>query len=86
MDSIIALIKEICYEEEIKATTRMSSLNIDSLAFVELLIKLENRFDIEFSSDQLVIAAYRTVGDLADCVLNKINRKGIKNEEPKTKR
>lgn len=69
---IITQIKSISFEKSISIHTRLSNLNIDSLLFVEMLIKLENEFNIQFRQEELVLSAFKTVGDLVDCISSNI--------------
>jgi len=38
--------------------------NLDSLRLIELLVKLESEFDIEFEDEELAIGNYETLNDL----------------------
>jgi acyl carrier protein len=49
------------------------NLNIDSLSFVELLIEIENTFNIQFDEDFLLMDAYPNVGSVIDQVKAKIS-------------
>ena len=44
----------------------VEDLGLDSLAFVELIVKIESAFNLEFPSDRLISSAYNTVQSLAE--------------------
>ncbi|MFI1196317.1 phosphopantetheine-binding protein [Micromonospora sp. NPDC020750] len=46
----------------------LAALGVDSLAVVELIVLLENRFSVTFASDMLDWSTFRTVGSIADTV------------------
>lgn len=55
-----------------RADTLDKDLNLDSLAFIELLIELENTFGFAFDEDYLLMQAYPNVGAVIDYVKQKI--------------
>ncbi len=50
----------------------VEDLGVDSLTFMELLISIENRYDIVFDDERLAIDAYQTLEDLTTYVQSKI--------------
>lgn len=49
---------------------------LDSLALVELVFQLEQRFEIELPLDELDIENFRTVGQIASLIENRRRRGG----------
>lgn len=64
-EKVIELLKEKVDEENITSDTKFADLGIDSLDIAELIMNIEDEFDIEMEMD----ASLQTVGD----VVNKIN-------------
>ena len=64
-EKVIELLKEKVDEENITSETKFADLGIDSLDIAELIMNIEDEFDIEMEMD----ASLQTVGD----VVNKIN-------------
>ena len=65
-EKVIELLKEKVDEENITSETKFADLGIDSLDIAELIMNIEDEFDIEMEMD----ASLQTVGD----VVNKINK------------
>lgn len=64
-EKIIEIIKKGCaLEEEIFADTKLKDLSLDSLSFVETIVKIENEFNIEFDFEQLDISSWENVSDI----------------------
>lgn len=41
----------------------------DSLAHIQLVVAMEERFDVKFTSEEIL--AWRNVGEMIDCILTK---------------
>ena len=53
---------------EIGKSENLSSLEIDSIAFVELVVNIEDEFDIEFPDDYLTLEKAGTIKSLCKIV------------------
>ncbi|MBX7146448.1 MAG: acyl carrier protein [Alphaproteobacteria bacterium] len=69
VDSIIEILKSFLKNEQVlSATTNISrDLNLDSLAIMDLMMELEEKFDISIPLN--LVPEIQTIGDLADAVL-----------------
>jgi acyl carrier protein len=69
-EKIIEIIRECCAltEDNITPDTELKDLSLDSLSFVEFIVKLESEFNIEFEDEQLNIRDYATVRDIITAV------------------
>lgn len=76
MENIIEKLNEvICSvtsEEHNKLTSDMSfnQLGLDSLEYMNFIIKVENTFNIEFEDDDLFSDKYEKVGDFVDKIIS----------------
>lgn len=75
-ERILETVREGCaLVEEVTEASYLSELSLDSLAFVEIIVKLENDLAVEFELDELSLDAWETVGDIIACVEEKMNGK-----------
>ena len=75
-DKIIQIIKDACaLEEEVKENSDLKTLSLDSLSFVEMLVNIENEFEIEFEDEELNFFGWENVSDLINAVKEKLNAK-----------
>ena len=59
------IFRDLLKVDEIKPEMELKSLGLDSLDLVEVMMKIEEEFDIEFSNDEML--SFATVADvLAD--------------------
>lgn len=76
MENIIEKLNEVIYsvtsEEHNKLTsdTPFNQLGLDSLEYMNFIIKVENTFNIEFEDDDLFSDKYEKVGDFADKIIS----------------
>ena len=65
-EKIIELLREACALEgkRITAKTKLKDLSLDSLSFIEAIVKIEQAFDIEFEIEQANLVYWKTVGDI----------------------
>jgi acyl carrier protein len=73
IDKLIPVIASIFSNNEIKNVTlhtQFSELGIDSVSFIQLIVEMENEFDIEFSDDDLMISEFETIKDLVARIEN----------------
>ena len=75
-EKIISIIQAACaLEEEINVESELSVLSLDSISFVEIIVKLEEIFGVEFEIDELGIFNWGTVGDIIESVKKKVYAK-----------
>lgn len=58
--------------DEIKPEMELKSLGLDSLDLVEVMMKIEEEFDIEFSNDEML--AFTTVADVVADLEKKLGK------------
>lgn len=60
-------------DSDIKISTRLSKLTIDSMRFVELIFFIENKYSITFEQEKLTIASFKQVKHLIDYIEERQN-------------
>ncbi len=66
---IIATVTEYMDESiNIEYDTDISEININSILFVQLVLKIESEFDVEFDDAMLITSKYKTIGDVVSYV------------------
>ena len=80
-DLIIRILRESCAlpEEEVFESSVLSELSLDSLSFIDALVKIEEISGIEFDMEELDMARWERVEDIIRSVEEK------KNAEPLTR-
>ena len=65
-EKIIEIIRNACALEEndIALETKLHDLSLDSLSFIECLVRVEEIFNIEFEAEELDMNGWETVGDI----------------------
>ena len=64
-EELINIIKEAVKDnQDITKETVLADLGIDSITFISLIIEIEDRYDIEFDDEKMMIEQYKTIGDL----------------------
>lgn len=75
-DKIIEILKNACaLEEEIAEESELKLLSLDSLSFIEALVKIEETFGIEFDICELNFNERKTAGDIIACAEKKADGK-----------
>jgi acyl carrier protein len=66
---IIKTLKEVTFEKNITNNTNLSTdLDIDSIAWVQIMFKIENEFGQFRDLDSLISSPYETVADLINII------------------
>jgi acyl carrier protein len=66
---IIRTLKEVTFEKNITKNTNLNTdLDIDSIAWVQILFKIENEFGQFRDLDSLISSPYETVEDLINII------------------
>lgn len=74
LSKIIILLQECCaLSEKIDRTTELKLLSLDSLSFIEFLVRMEEEFGIEFEPEELDLKHWLRVEDICESVKGKIN-------------
>ncbi len=64
-EKIIEIIQEACaLDDVVSVDTKLQDISMDSLSFVEAIVKIEQEFDIEFGVDEAELTYWDTVGDI----------------------
>ena len=75
-ERVVEIVKNACaINEEVTLDSELKLLSLDSLTFVGVVMDLEEEFGIEFEVDELDILDWKTVGDIAKSVEEKMNGK-----------
>lgn len=71
-NSIIGFLREIISDGNtlmfLPRNTEFSSLNMDSIDYVRLIVKIEEYFSIEFEDEALDASLFNTLGDLYEYI------------------
>ena len=65
------IVKSKVGDMELKESTELSSLNLNSLDLVEITLEIEDKFHIEFNSSE--IANLSTIKDVVELIKRKTN-------------
>ena len=71
MDEIRQLFKERLNLKQLDETKSLKDLGLDSLDVVEMCLELEEKFDIQFETEEL--SNFKTIGDLFASIEKKLN-------------
>ena len=64
-EKFIEIIQEACaLDDVVSVDTKLQDISMDSLSFVEAIVKIEQEFDIEFGVDEAELTYWDTVGDI----------------------
>lgn len=75
-NKVIELIKDnLALDEEVDIDTPLKSLSLDSLSFINLIVQIEETYDIDFSFDELDIKKWNNVNDFIQTIKEKLNEK-----------
>ena len=66
LDTFVEILENKVGKKEITLETNLRSLGIDSLDLVEIVMDLEDKFEIEFSNEEL--NEFKTVSDVIDAI------------------
>ncbi|HIR03405.1 MAG: acyl carrier protein [Acutalibacteraceae bacterium] len=70
-EKVLEVINQLMEENKINESNMNESLlahNIDSLKFIQIIVLLEEAFNIEFPDDSLIMDQYATFGSIVDMV------------------
>ncbi|MBE6049558.1 MAG: acyl carrier protein [Clostridium sp.] len=75
-EKVIKIIKEtlgIGEEREITGETDISSLGVNSLNFLRIIVEIEEAFDIEFDDNELNFDYFNTIDSVIKLIESKMN-------------
>lgn len=74
-DTILRILRENCAlpEEEVFESSVLSELSLDSLSFIDALVKIEEISGIEFDMEELDLSRWERVEDIIRSVEEKKN-------------
>lgn len=70
-DKVLKIICEYSIYVTPTENTKLEELELDSLSFIEMLVKIEDYLDITFSDEELDYYKYDTIKDIIDKVSDK---------------
>lgn len=70
--SVLEDIKQAEYSDDL-FDQELADLNMDSILFIKLLVKLETEFDITFGEQIILFSENTTINDIIDCISAIIN-------------
>lgn len=59
-------------EEWIDFNLSLENMGINSLSFINFVVAIESKYEFEFDDDKLVVSAFKTIDDIVDYVISKI--------------
>lgn len=76
LKSVLEITSEILLLEieELRADISLNELSIDSLIFIQMVVELEMRFDIEFEDDKLALSNFHSLQELSQYVKGIVNQ------------
>ena len=73
---VVEIIQRACaIDEVVTLNSELNLLSLDSLTFVNIIVELEEEFNIEFEIDELCMVSWGKVVDIANRVEEKMNEK-----------
>lgn len=72
-DKVLNIIKEVTHKSPKKLSFTLDTLDVDSLDLVDILMKLENEFNIEFTDAECDELRYWSINKLISNIEMKIN-------------
>ena len=69
--AVIDIVKAVSNMQDVSPETEITTMNMDSITFIKIIVALEDAFEIEFDSRKLKYISFFNVDELIDS--NKIN-------------
>lgn len=75
-NGVLTLVDEIikCKDTSINKSTELGSLGINSLMYASLIVKLEEKFNMEFGIDKFLLDSFNSVGNIVEYIKSEKNR------------
>lgn len=78
-DIIIRLIKENIkidgFDEALEKGGYLADIDIDSIIFIQMIVQIESKFDIEIDTEHLIMENYETIYDFIDYIEKLVKEK-----------
>lgn len=84
-DTIFNFLREKGISEIDESTDRIQELGVNSLLFIQLLVKFEDKYSIKFDDGELDFTLYETIDDLCKVIEQHQNKLAKENNVPKEK-
>ena len=55
---------------QVSIDSNLQNIGMDSITFVRIVVEIENKFDIEFPDDKLIITQAGTIKELCDIIFS----------------
>lgn len=73
-EEVINIIKDCVVEEQdITKETRIADLSLDSITFISIIVEIEERYNIEFDDEHMMMEIFTTINDLMEYVNKSMN-------------
>jgi acyl carrier protein len=72
-DKVLNIIKEVTHKSPKKLSFTLDTLDVDSLDLVDILMRLENEFNVEFTDAECNQLRYWSINELIKNIESKIN-------------
>lgn len=71
-EKVIWIIKDkLSGKTDVGPQDKLQDLNVDSVAFIQIIVALESEFGFEFEDEKLLFTAFPTVKDMVDYVIDR---------------
>ena len=75
LNELISRISELTGAENVSESDEFRSVGIDSLTYVQLVVETEQKYNIEFSDDDLLIDNVKTIAEFVRITEEKCKRR-----------
>lgn len=65
-------IEDTAQDVKIGLESELSSIGLNSVIFIKIVVDLENEFDIEFANEDLEYGRFKNIQDICDYISNKL--------------
>lgn len=72
LEAFALVLDEGSFIDDITLNSKLSEMNFDSLKFIQVVVEIEERFDIEFDDEYLNLELFNTVDDFYNYVNTKV--------------
>ncbi len=67
-------LQDTAQDTEIGLESDLSSIGLNSVIFIKIVVDLENEFDIEFANEDLEYGRFKNINDICDYISNKFEK------------
>ncbi|WP_336779444.1 acyl carrier protein [Paenibacillus illinoisensis] len=69
------MVSELINCDDVGADDNLENFGLNSITTIQLFIKLESEFNIEFTAEELLFDRIETITDISEFIINKISKK-----------